>query len=71
MPFAAAGCAPAAGSEALAAAIDGTDGEQWSLPLSPLSASSIPEAYSPGMFLPKCLQYTYCDRAEQLKFTQV
>ncbi len=32
----------------MAAKIDGTDGRQWSLPLPPLSATSIPEAYSPG-----------------------
>lgn len=44
-----AGCAPAAGSEALAAAIDGTDGKHWELPLQPLSKDSVPEAYSPGM----------------------
>ena len=36
------GCAPAPGSEPCAAAIDGTDGVSWTLPLPPLSSS--PEA---------------------------
>lgn len=34
--------------EAFAAAIDGQDGSSWRLPLAPLSATSTPEAYSPG-----------------------
>jgi glutathione S-transferase len=34
--------------EQFAAAIDGHDGISWKLPLSPLSATSTPEAYSPG-----------------------
>lgn len=34
--------------EPFAAAIDGHDGKTWHLPLAPLTASSTPEAYSPG-----------------------
>lgn len=34
--------------EPLAAALDGTDGVHWRLPLPPLSASSLPEPYCPG-----------------------
>ena len=45
------GCASVPGSEELAAAIDGTDGKSWNLPLSPLSSASIPEAFSPGKIL--------------------
>lgn len=42
------GCHSCKGSEELAAAIDGTDGVSWALPLPPLNATSSPEAYSPG-----------------------
>jgi len=34
--------------EPFAEAIDGQDGKTWHLPLAPLSATSTPEAYSPG-----------------------
>lgn len=34
--------------EPFAAAIDGQDGKSWHLPLPPLTATSTPEAYSPG-----------------------
>lgn len=34
--------------EPFAAAIDGLDGSTWALPLAPLTATSTPEAYSPG-----------------------
>jgi glutathione S-transferase len=34
--------------EPFAAAIDGQDASSWRLPLPPLSATSSPEAYSPG-----------------------
>ncbi|GLC43420.1 hypothetical protein PLESTB_001555600 [Pleodorina starrii] len=42
------GCAMHADGEPVAAAIDGTDGTAWRLPLPPLSATSLPEPYSPG-----------------------
>eukprot|EP00967_Tisochrysis_lutea_P151759 scaffold295727_cov15-Tisochrysis_lutea.AAC.1 len=32
----------------VAAQIDGVDGESWRLPLAPLSATSLPEPFSPG-----------------------
>jgi len=32
----------------VAAQIDGLDGESWRLPLAPLSATSLPEPFSPG-----------------------
>ena len=32
----------------VAAAVDGSDGRSWSLPLPPLHATSMPEPYSPG-----------------------
>eukprot|EP00951_Prasinocladus_malaysianus_P018280 scaffold145437_cov33-Prasinocladus_malaysianus.AAC.1 len=41
------GCASHPDGEAAAAAIDGTDGKSWHLPLAPLDASSL-EPYSPG-----------------------
>lgn len=44
------GCISVPGSEAAAAAIDGTDGKSWHLPLSGLSTTGI-EPFSPGMFL--------------------
>lgn len=34
--------------EAFAEAIDGVDDKSWRLPLAPLTATSTPEAYSPG-----------------------
>jgi hypothetical protein len=34
--------------EPFAAAIDGLDDSTWALPLAPLTATSSPEAYSPG-----------------------
>lgn len=34
--------------EPFAEAIDGVDGVSWRLPLAPLTATSTPEAYSPG-----------------------
>jgi hypothetical protein len=33
---------------AYAAAIDGTDGRSWHLPLPPLTATSLPQAHAPG-----------------------
>ncbi|PNW88790.1 hypothetical protein CHLRE_01g044700v5 [Chlamydomonas reinhardtii] len=42
------GCAMHEEGEPLAAALDGTDGVHWRLPLPPLSASSLPEPYCPG-----------------------
>ncbi|KXZ55141.1 hypothetical protein GPECTOR_3g291 [Gonium pectorale] len=42
------GCAMHEEGEPVAAAIDGTDGRAWRLPLPPLSATSLPEPYSPG-----------------------
>jgi len=42
------GCASHPDGEEAAAAIDGTDGKSWHLPLSPLSASSSPEPYAVG-----------------------
>lgn len=40
-------CAPTKESEPYAAAIDGTDGNSWHLPLEPLSATSL-EPHAPG-----------------------
>eukprot|EP00879_Flechtneria_rotunda_P013937 GHRR01014556.1.p1 GENE.GHRR01014556.1~~GHRR01014556.1.p1 ORF type:complete len:360 (+),score=94.86 GHRR01014556.1:732-1811(+) len=42
------GCHMTPAGEPFAAAIDGQDGSSWRLPLPPLTASSSPEAYSPG-----------------------
>ncbi|GLI60527.1 hypothetical protein VaNZ11_002533 [Volvox africanus] len=42
------GCAMHEEGVSVAAAIDGIDGRAWRLPLAPLSATSLPESYSPG-----------------------
>ncbi|KAG2493053.1 hypothetical protein HYH03_008716 [Edaphochlamys debaryana] len=42
------GCAMTAEGEPVAAALDGTDGVHWRLPLEPLTATSFPEPYSRG-----------------------
>ncbi|MEW5302529.1 MAG: hypothetical protein WDW36_005306 [Sanguina aurantia] len=42
------GCAMSEQGVPVAAAIDGTNGQHWRLPLAPLSATSQPEPYSPG-----------------------
>eukprot|EP00878_Enallax_costatus_P017108 GHUV01017963.1.p1 GENE.GHUV01017963.1~~GHUV01017963.1.p1 ORF type:complete len:518 (+),score=110.16 GHUV01017963.1:223-1554(+) len=42
------GCYMTPAGELFAAAIDGHDGKSWHLPLPPLTATSTPEAYSPG-----------------------
>ena len=40
-----AGCALVQEGVPVAAAVDGTDGSSWRLPLPPLSATSLPEPY--------------------------
>ncbi|PNH08687.1 hypothetical protein TSOC_004726 [Tetrabaena socialis] len=42
------GCGMHADGLPVSAALDGTDGAAWRLPLPPLSATSLPEPYSPG-----------------------
>ncbi len=42
------GCAMHPEGMPVAAALDGSDGASWRLPLPPLSATSLPEPYSPG-----------------------
>lgn len=42
------GCHMTPAGEPFAEAIDGLDGKTWHLPLAPLTATSTPEAYSPG-----------------------
>lgn len=42
------GCYMTDAGEPWAAAIDGQDASSWRLPLAPLNATSLPEAYSPG-----------------------
>ena len=51
---AATGCASVPGSEEMAAKVDGTDRKSWHLPLPELSATSVPEAYSPGLISSPC-----------------
>lgn len=42
------GCAMHPEGVPVATALDGSDGASWQLPLPPLSATSLPEPYSPG-----------------------